>query len=117
MVAHFWFPFVVCGDGISFAVPGAGLADLQQLGDGQDLPAARAGSAVADTPGEQVAAWAAAFAGEPVTAAGALVDAGGGAAAAGRQRRRGWPGGGGAAAVGGLPAGRGAVLAGPAGRQ
>ena len=72
MVAHCWFPFVVCGDGISFAVPGAGLADLQQLGDGKDLPAARAGSAVADTPGEQVAAWAAALAGEPVTAAGAL---------------------------------------------
>src|SRR5258706_8364797 len=98
---------------MGLGVPGAGLADIEQLGDGQDLPAARAGSAVADTPGEQVAAWAAALAGEPVTAAGALVDAGGGAAAAGRQRRRGWPGGGGAAAGARLPAGPGAVLAGP----
>src|SRR5258706_13308389 len=97
---------------MGLGVPGAGLADIEQLGDGQDLPAARAGSAVADTPGEQVAAWAAALAGEPVTAAGALVDAGGGAAAAGRQRRRGWPGRGGGAAAGGPPAGQGGVLGG-----
>src|SRR5258708_16060061 len=108
MVALCWFPFVVCGDGISFAVPGAGLADLQQLGDGKDLPAARAGSAVAEAPGEQVAVGAAAFPGEPVAAAGALVDAGRGAGAAGRQPRRGRAGGGGAAAGGGPPARPGA---------
>ena len=60
------------------------LADIEQLGDGQDLPAARAGSAVADAPGEQVAVRAAALAGQQAAAAGALVDPGRGAAAAGR---------------------------------
>ena len=96
---------------------GAGLAGLEQIGDGQDLAAARAASAVADAPGEQVAVGAAAFAGEPVAAAGALVDAGGGAAPAWRQLRRAGAGGGCAAPVGGLPAGRGAVPAGPSGGQ
>src|SRR5659263_56801 len=98
----------------------AGLFEPEQFRDGEHLPAAGTASSVADAAGEQMAVWAAAFAGEMLAAAGAFVDPGGGAGSAGRQRGqrccRG-PGSGQAIAVGRLAA-RGATEAsGPAGAQ
>src|SRR5664280_1471485 len=98
----------------------AGLFEPEEFRDGEHLPAAGTASSVADAAGEQLAVWAAAFGGEALAAAGAVVDPGGGAGSAGRQRgqrcRRG-SGGGPAIAVGRLAA-RGATEAsGPAGAQ
>jgi hypothetical protein len=56
-----------------------GLWNVEKFVDGDDVAAGGAASAVADAAGEQVALWAAAFAGEAFSAAGAFVDAGGGA--------------------------------------
>jgi len=55
------------------------LLDVQELVDGDDVPAAGAASSLVDASGEQVALWAAALPGEAFPAAGAFVDAAGGA--------------------------------------
>jgi len=57
----------------SFGV--GGLLDVEQFADGDDLAAGGAVAALAEASGEQVAVLAAALAGEPLPAAGALVDA------------------------------------------
>src|SRR5688500_15981583 len=67
------------------------LGEVEELGDGEDLPAAGAAAAVADPAGEQVAVWASAFAEQPLAAAGALVNPDRGSGGTGRKRRRhGW---------------------------
>ena len=51
------------------------LRDVEELADGDDVPAARAATSLVEAAGEQIAGLASALAGEPVTAAGTLVDA------------------------------------------
>ena len=64
------------------------LPDVQELFDGDDIPAAGAAASVVEAAGEQVAGLAAALAGEPVAAAWAFVDAAGGSGKGRRQRYR-----------------------------
>lgn len=82
------------------------LSDVEEFVDGDDVPAAGAAASVSDSAGEQVAGVAAAFAGEPVAAVGAFVDAAGRSGNGRGQRRWNGPARVAAGSVGGLSAAR-----------
>ena len=80
------------------------LLAVEELADGDDVPAAGAAASFFEAAGEQVADLAAALAGESFAASRALVDAAGRAGDGRRQRYRNWCAGVVSGSVGGLSA-------------